>query len=166
MRFARTTTFSVDFTKKTFSESTQYKNFMQEHPELIQQLNIAIGKFISWAQKGGNGKRDLCLGQHDTFPSDTCWGCDEDEGTWEEFQEQMGTTNRKFSLTESSGLSNSKVQLLAQVFSGIGFTTYVVKFTGWRLGYDYKFKLLSNYEGVVDDCGDDSSEPIHICVVL
>lgn len=136
MSFTRQTEIALNFDENTFYKSEPYKRFIDQNPNLKYIFDYLIINFIEWARYSSE-KKDLCISIN-RIVHDKSWSVNENKETLEEFKAQMGTTNRKFSLTESSNLPNKTVQLFAEVFSHIGFTVYVVEFTPWRLGYDYK----------------------------
>lgn len=163
MSFKRNIYTTINFKESTITDSDEYKDFTEKNPELIDVIDNIIYKFIKWAQNQPC-KRDLCYSSKTSQLIDDCWGVDEDEGSWEEFDEQMGTTSEKFSLSDVSDLPNETLRLIGQVFEEVGFTVFVIRFIPWRLGYDYTLTKLKDFKGKISDDNRKEAITINICI--
>lgn len=165
MSFKRNIISVINFNTNTFYDSDIYDDFIVKNPTLKFDLNSLIIKFVRWAECP-NHQKDYCFDGNTKYSFSDSWSVDENNGSRENFINQMGTTKHKFSLTENSELRNKRLQVIASVFSKIGFPVFVVNFTSWHVGYNYEFTLLEEFNGDVEESDSKENEFTHICVCI
>ena len=167
------TTGVINFDTKSLFNSTHYLEFIEKYPNLKGDLRDLIADFVNWAKKP-YGDEDICFpqcasefwsknGQFNHWNYDSC---SKHKGySWNFFPSQIGTTRRKFSLTEYSTLSNSDLKLLATVLSKCGFSAIVASYSVQGNEYVSNFSRLEE-NTVVEDNDQDNKKFVHICIAL
>lgn len=165
MSFKRNTSTTMNFSKTTITDSSEYNDFIEARSDLKETIDNLIEEFIKWA-KNPSYQKDYCYSSKTSLPHSGDWSVDEDEGSWEEFKDQMGTSHNKFSLNDSSNLPNETLRLIGNVFEEIGFTVFVVEFTPWRVDYDYEFTRLKDVKEKISDTDIEEAITINICISI
>ena len=174
--FTRQKTIVLNFDENTFFESSHYAKFVNQHPELKIDFDLMIVRFVSWAKLRG-GHYDDRYNEYVTLPYDGRYDIDNNvsnlhSGHYKRFVSQMGTTKKKFSLTESNKeLPNRKIRLIANVFSDIGVGVIVVEYSDYAKYYTYRYSLLKEIDGpikdnIVDERYGVVMDHTHICLCL
>lgn len=166
-RSIRPVQITLSFTKDNIINNDLYKKFIEEDPDMEDELDDLVDEFIDWASnsqyytKNDFYYRGGCTNAN--FMERGDWGCDdnysEDCKTWDDALEQQGTTGKKFSISkyfpdESDGLK------IATLFKNIGCNIMVATYSSWRLGYDYTVRHIDASDE------DDRDETKYYCIVL
>jgi hypothetical protein len=152
-----------------------YENFIEKYPYLKEKLNQIILEYTEWS----NGLYKLCVKECCYFPKyklpyTGSWSVDEPGSrhprctTWEKFENQMGTTWRKFDLTQFD-IDIDECFLIGNFFNEIGHKVILVTFTHWRIGYDFKFENLRHIYRIEDiemPSKNNEIHSVHICISL
>ena len=176
----------LNFGENTILDSEHYAKFVEQYPNLQNDIDFLITKFVSWAKCVYGGCKDLCFRHYIPYRSDHYideYAQNEFTGRYDEFEifmGQIGSTAKKFSLTEciNNKLPNDTLRQIANVFNDIGFKTFVAEYNdcGKCFGYkairvEYKFTYLTDFVGPIkDNIVDEKHKEIvnytHICLCL
>ena len=167
----------LNFALNTILGSVQYAKFVEQYPNLQSDIDFLATRFVGWAKCVYRGCKDLCFRY--TIPYSGEYDIDEyarneysDEyDEYDRFVGQIGSTMKKFSLTQYSDnkLSNETLRLIANVFNDVGFTAFVAEYNDHGKYFKYKFTSLTNFVGpikdnVVDETYGAVVDHTHICL--
>jgi hypothetical protein len=139
----------------------------KKYPDMTRQLNTIIDAYCEW-------RFEKTLKLQDVFftygpPCESDWNCDTHNYgiDWDEAKDQMGTTYKKFSLTQFK-ISEKNILLYTKLFFKLKIDVIIASYATYRVGYDCEIVYFSKKEYYVkldDYKKKEYIEYLHICLL-